>query len=119
MYVVKEYRNADVLEAINIALKAKLYVPGWALQPYLSWLRRRGERSWVDVTIRLAFNGETPIGIGVRHIDGPYNPMCFVRPQYRRKGIGSKLVEGFSFDEYEEGIKGSDQFWRKVKHDQN
>ena len=41
--------------------------------------------------------------------------LCFVKPEYRHKGIGTNLIDTFKNKKtiHAEGIKGSDCFWDK------
>ena len=86
-----EYKIAtemrETVEFSNIALQHRLYVIGWNLQIYLK-KSSNGGKSFIV----LAYENEIPIGIGHYYYE---NGLCnfFVRKEYRRRGIGSKLVQ--------------------------
>lgn len=85
----KTYKNVDVREAARIALNAKLFVPGWCLREDLNWLCYP-EHASENFIIVLAFNKlGNPIGI----CSFNHNQISvFVKRDYRRIGIGSKLI---------------------------
>lgn len=102
-----KYRVCDP----KIALDARLYVPGWQL---------KGLLEDADKCV-VAFYDDIPVGSMCMQGEGswPGNvAMAFVRPAYRRLGIGSGMIKHFrryickDFSVYT-GIKGSIKFWRK------
>ena len=76
------------------ALRARLYVSGWQLSPTLMRIRDEPYINEND-TIVLIYDNGTPIGVCVmqHHLAGA-KPVSstFVRKSYRRRGIGTKLI---------------------------
>lgn len=123
------------VEAARAALKARLYVPGWSLQGYFSYIIHNPTGAGLRFRISLAyqrrnFNGLghpdlnfdglvyrelTPIGVG--YYDARSNAVAtFVKPKHRRKGVGTRLVEALEPPKQwgcKHGIYGSDQFWNQ------
>jgi GNAT superfamily N-acetyltransferase len=95
----------------KIALYARLFVNGWALNKIMHTILRGGHRGSI---VALAWLDETPIGVSISTTNGVLQ--VFVRKAHRRKGIGSKLVNAVKRDKdiADEGIKGSGAFWDSV-----
>lgn len=93
----------------EIALRARLFVPGWQLQYLLK------NSTWCVI----AFDGDKAIGVMVYDMnDHRANVMAFVRSQYRRQGVGSRMFTLLKRNVYNtdfkavEGVYGSRFFWR-------
>ena len=95
----------------KIALYARLFVNGWALNSIMHTILRGGHRGSI---VALAWLDEAPVGVAVSTTNGVLQ--VFVRKKYRRQGIGSKLVNAVKRekDVADEGIKGSGVFWDSV-----
>lgn len=97
------------------ALDNHLYIDGWMLKMWLNNLRG-------TETISLAYDGiiPLPIGIALRHSfyssEESDHIAVYVKPNYRRLGIGTKLIQTITTEEfdYSSGIRGSLDFFRKV-----
>jgi GNAT superfamily N-acetyltransferase len=106
------YSGKDVIEIATTALQERLYHhPDWSLKQTLKVILKFG--NIMRCTIAAAFDGETLIGICYN--DKYLEVETYVRPNYRRKGIGSELlklvyVDGTTFNY---GIEGSLEFYLK------
>jgi GNAT superfamily N-acetyltransferase len=92
----------------DAALKARLYVSGWAL----SYELRRIRDNISNRRVALAYIGDDCVGVCIR-IRGLKELQVFVRKKYRRMGIGSELVKALKRkgDQASEGIRSSRKFW--------
>lgn len=108
----------DLIRACELALQNKLYVKGWVLKYSLVGIRDNPENR-KGAAIAMAYEGDTPIGLAVAHFR---SIASFVKPKYRRKGIGSELVKvlqknmketDFNNLEAGLGIEGSHEFWQQ------
>ena len=106
------YRDGDAYIGAELAVKYRLYVPGWRLRgELLNILRERH----IDSVVSIGFLENTPICVAVMHRGAI---MAFTRKAMRRKGYGLKIVLSCLTDERipvtECGVKGSNLFWKKV-----
>lgn len=109
-----------VKEASWLALKHRLYIPGWSLYDVFRKAIVRPE----NYAISLCFSDEEiPIGVGVIEKVEPWPGakkwiQVFVRKSQRRQGIGRQIVERLVkiVPDFEWGIgmKGSRDFWNEV-----
>lgn len=96
------------------ALAHTLYVPRWSLRNYLERIQRTNKGKivlWLN-------ENQTPVGVAIISVMGQV--MTFVHPDYRRQGIGSKMVAAllqaypcntqYLFGDY--GVAGSLGFWK-------
>jgi GNAT superfamily N-acetyltransferase len=108
--VVLSYKGEENLQlAAKLAMGSKLYHrKDWLLFQALLYPSSLSQCS-------LAFNSRgTVIGIMVVSLD---NIMCYVRPRYRKQGIGRKLFETIKMNKkiYAiKGIEGSGKFWESL-----
>jgi len=86
-----DFFYADTNEERNrfaeIALKNRLYVPGWALFDNLQDIKRNYND---DEIIIAMYEG---VIIGVHTLDWSIRGMWFTRPVFRKNGIGRKMTE--------------------------
>ena len=96
----------------DIAIKARLFVPGWQLR----WILKGTSKCLI------AYDNNTPIGVLGWTDD--YNPkypevQIFVRKSYRNNGIATAMLLKFKKKfkpttiSAAEGVLGSRWFWRK------
>ena len=100
--VIKKIHNVE--KAADLALKNRLFVPGWQLGEILRNINR------LKCEIALAFENETPIGICLKIYYEPENQLhVFVRKRCRKQGIGRRLISLLKDDKSygEIGIKKS------------
>ncbi len=121
MVSYKTYAEREVSEAADIVLKNRLYVSGWLMSGLMKKLRESSSE-FSDVEIVLAFDEQIPVGVCVHYSKEDFmrhkysRIQAFVRKQYRRNGIGSKMVRRvkktrpFAYH----GVDGSDLFWHSV-----
>lgn len=97
-------KKLPILEAKKLAIKYRLYVPGWGLRWELSEINNSNLK---DYKILMVFDNKTPIGICLkRKYSSTSNQlMVFVRKQYRYNGIGRRLVNKIK-DEHSYGDIG-------------
>lgn len=72
------------------ALKARLYVPGWDLNPTLHWIIETNN----DIKYGVAVTYDNGIPIAVATTKATWNGMVyvFVRKKYRSNNIGKKII---------------------------
>ena len=121
----------DIVSACSCAIANKLFVnrKEWSLATILSIELSRAKRktdgtkpSWAYLPpiVSMAYAGEVPVGIGIVS-DGQIS--VYIKPKYRKKGIGTRLVTACkNSPEFElkkvyscAGIKGSEKFWESNK----
>lgn len=78
----------SIKEVCQAGIDHNLYVSGWSMY----YMFQNPETITVAV---LAFHDGVPIGVCLAgaEIDYHYDVSVFIKPEYRRLGIGSKLVE--------------------------
>ena len=108
----------NLIQACELALQHKLYVKGWVLQYSLIGIKNNPENR-KGAAIAMAYEGDIPVGIAIVHFR---SIASFVKPKYRRKGIGTELVnllkknmKSSDFNNLEAGlgIPGSNEFWQQ------
>ena len=93
--MIKLYSNESLLTAIELALKHKLYVPGWELKNTLEgsidFIKESLEDGdEINIHIALFFEQNIPVGIiFTRTFD--METQFFVKENFRRKGIATAL----------------------------
>lgn len=91
----KQNNEDKIIELCELALKYRLYVPGWTLRKILKdFIIGKGKIDFIAI----AFEENIPIGIIL--INDEIRKNCikiFVRKSKRRLGIGTKLVEKAKF----------------------
>lgn len=110
MNKLRTYRTKPGIElAISIIRKNHLYVDGWWMQTRLDF------PDAIDV-IAIYYVDSKPVGCGLRlKYHASTNVMVYVKPKFRNKGIGTKLVSKLKRKPVRSalGIIGSDIFWYK------
>jgi len=133
--------NDDVVEYIDICLKNKLYVAGWTLRPMLLSHKEKIDNNIFSikkdmlyfVNIGICVHEEKPIALnfqfGSIYTKGLVNKLeshAFVRKNYRRQKIGSKMfmitkdkiekqIEEYNISfSASTGIKKSEEFWKHL-----
>lgn len=106
-----------LLNYIREAISARLFVPGWLLHEDFTLALENLSKSRVK-KISLAYdakNTSKPIGVALqRGID----IKVFVRKQYRRKKVGTRLIRRIATGNHwtwDWGIDGSGAFFKKVR----
>lgn len=93
--MIKIFSNESLLDAISLALKHKLYVPGWELKNTLKgsvdFIKESlADGEPVNIHIALFFDQDAPVGIVfTRTFDK--ETQFFVKEKYRRQGIATAL----------------------------
>lgn len=86
------YKTADTkedrIEFCKIAISNRLFIGGWQLRSYLTSVVN-GYADPVEIEVSLAFDEEKPVAIAFK---SNRVIQCFVRANYREKGIGTNLV---------------------------
>lgn len=114
---IKKFQNETLDEGRNICNKNHLYVPTWS---FTLWLHKDYENDLNSIYI--LYDGEKPIGSClVLNENCGVSVGVFIKPQYRNRGFGSKLLRFVTKDnkdrvlQYDMGIQGSLEFFEKVK----
>lgn len=105
-----------------LALKNKLYVPGWSLQGNLVKINSLEKQKKNKTQIVLAFDGDKPVGIVLfnQSTRGRVFIMLFVRRAYRRKGVATNMIElwrrNYTCKKFVAflGSEGSEAFLKKI-----
>lgn len=108
--------NSEV-EKADIAIKNKLYVPKWYMLNYLKEIREEKDIA-KDDTVYLHYENGKAVGCAIRLArEEKPEVVSFVKKAYRRRGIGTKLIQ--QIEDYENcnaymGIWGSEKFWSRT-----
>lgn len=107
----KLFSGKDAVNAAIIAKKARLYVNDWAMRSMFIDIENTSNPK---AQIAIAFCEEVPIAAVITYANETH---AFVRKSYRKRGVASNLIKstGIAIKRTQEGIKGSDKFWSKVK----
>lgn len=108
------YENATLSEGAQIALTARLFIPGWSLRPTLYDLRER--RSFCKAKIAIGYKNGVAICLALIDPTGMY--MAFCRKSERRNGYTSKCVHALGHQPLGwagEGVYGTMAFWEANK----
>ncbi len=111
MLTTKVYSGAKLSVGADLAIRARLYVPGWELRGVLQCMKTNHRQ---DSKMAITFRDSVPICVVVSHYG---ETMAFTRKIERKKGIGMKTFKAMKLHKmplYGHGIKGSYDFWRKV-----
>ena len=120
--MLKVYTSVDeVLVAIDLVLKNRLYVSGWLLSECLVRARRRLLMSkscaqrCTQYKIALMFKDSLPVAVAFFDRDSSLNMMAFCRVSERRCGHASKCVQALGIDTFSAavGIEHSRKLWSK------
>lgn len=114
---IKKYSNDKISEGRKICNKHCLYVPTWS---FSLWLGEYYEEYLKSIYI--IFDGEKPIG-SCLVLNSTYdvNIGVFIKPQYRNRGFGKKLIRFVARNnksqklQYDMGMMGSLEFFEKAK----
>jgi hypothetical protein len=109
--------NQEVIELSKIALRHKLFVPGWMLQGILSdkvhFIDTKSKAGIKQIAI--AYVLKVPIAVAI--VEPNNQVMIFVRLIMRKKGIGTKLLSKLDLPKHPrflDGVDGSHIFYRKA-----
>lgn len=121
-------KTADEKQLLaKVALEEELYHPGWMLKQELVNIERGLNVHCVDIS--LARKDGVAVGVSIYFIpntapsdaNSPFEPkavICFVNPDHRREGIGTKLIKSFGVSPAEmlsyRGEFGSMEFWTQT-----
>lgn len=79
----------SIKDICTLALKHRLYVPGWSMHDYFTWYLN-GSDHRIKHAAMYFVDG---IPVGVAFVQGSLSMQCFVRKSMRRQQIGSKLID--------------------------
>lgn len=129
MTAIAVYRGKNkVRDAVGIAEKFGLRVPGWALERVYRDIRRYDDNARKSKLV-IAFEDDKAIAVAITTpmpyyvgMDGETLVAAFVVPEHRGKGIGSEVVKALSHTTLKRsragsGIDGSEKFWQTLKVD--
>jgi GNAT superfamily N-acetyltransferase len=120
MSQTKDQINAD------IAIKNNLYVEGWGLILQLERIRNGRRKGVVRIhyekTVLMkdgkyqSYDIPVAVLLIVKQPCAPKQAMVFVKEEYRRKGIATKMLARFKPDNLfaRTGVKGSHDFWSRM-----
>lgn len=105
------YSGETLAEGAQIALTARLFVPGWQLSGVLGRMRASpGAKDRITIT----FVGGEPISVAT-YDERTDQIMCFTRKSMRGNGYGTLAVQMLRVSAKsayaDAGIYGSEQFW--------
>lgn len=115
-YQLFQYATPDeVAKVCSTALKHRLFVNTWCLRDDLRYFKDDPTLGVGRLKIALAYHNKDPIGI-IFSDRGQVS--AFVRKSFRRQGVASNgiLFGQFQIERCGEGIKGSYEFWAKMRH---
>lgn len=110
----------------DIALRNRLFIPGWQLSHTLKSIRSNKYGWYSQHTVNLHYEEGKPVGVIVMEAkkDKSFTEslyinsdvQVFIRKEHRRKGIGTKLVQGLNKKAVRGhcGIDGSLDFWSHI-----
>jgi GNAT superfamily N-acetyltransferase len=111
--------------AAEKALKAHLYVSGWTIEMWLKlWLKYDPDNQFVKRVVICSLNGNA-VGLGIRlkgkFKEGWVNTVIYVKPAFRRRGIGTKIFQKLIKKDptpvrVAPGLKGSSEFFQVLKN---
>lgn len=109
-------------DAAEIALKNRLYVAGWSLRKNLMAVSALEKRKKGRTQIVIGFKGVTPVSVAMfsANTRGRVFVMLYVKPQYRRKGIATNMIElwrkNYKCKKFVAflGVEGSEAFFKKI-----
>lgn len=114
--IVADVRE-HIIEQAHMARKHRLYVPGWVMRTIYSDWMECPDMIMANDRLAVMYHDSRPIGAATFTIQGT-EAMVYVKPDYRRRGIGTKLIQSatshVSRYDYGHGIRGSDQFWPTI-----
>lgn len=106
---------AELREGAALALKHRLYVPGWTLFGVLVGLRNA--RFTCQDQLAMTFVDGEPVALAV-YEKWHHQVMAFTKRAHRLRGYGTMAVSELRFDRNivfaDEGVRGTRQFWRSA-----
>lgn len=108
MLKIKVYRGGSLSEGADLCLKARLFVPGWDLNPTLAKMRDHGDSK---SRIAVLFENQQPVALCLFNGD---MLMAFCRKDRRRRGYGSRCFDALGRPPHAwagEGVAGTMSFW--------
>lgn len=101
MIKVKKFEKSEINEARKICFKHYLYVPSWSFQ---MWLTHRYYQNRIK-QIFIVYKDKIPVGASIVLTDeSDVNVGFFVKPQYRRLGLGKRLMKSVSENNKEQNL---------------
>lgn len=103
--------ETSAADGARIALKHQLYVPTWLLQSNLAEVRHRPKGK----KIALLFKNNVPVAVAFLD-DSTRVMQVFVRPEERRHGYGTKVVQAIKPEKRvhaHQGLPDTWRFWEK------
>lgn len=114
--IIKANDEQEKIQMAKLALEMHLYVPSWTMQGAYADIKS-GEN--VDYDFAMAFSGKKVLGcIILNKMTGEVD--VFVKKEYRRQGVGSKLIQMMKEHNNEvsghfRGAKGSIPFFESCQ----
>lgn len=117
----------QAVEFAKTAVSNRLFVTGWRLNQVLHQIINRDTNESINPVITICVDNLTgaAVGIAVRCKCSVfalrYTMQVFTRQSYRRRGIGTRMVDlcgGMTDCFGGPGIEGSDQFWENCRQRQ-
>lgn len=105
-------RKLDKKAAAEAALSCHLYIEGFGLKKYLERMVKYDMDNGTKIC--MCFDKGTPVAICLT--DKGNEIETFVKEEYRRRGIGTKMVKQLSHPEtkYNSGLDGSVEFYKSL-----
>lgn len=118
--VTKVSYGEYAVELAKIALKARLYVPGWDLNPTLHTIIKHANSMCYGVAV--TFYYDKPIAVAITKATWNGVVYTFVKPKHRKNGHGrnvtKSLLSKYVGDEepagHGTGIKGASKFFESM-----
>lgn len=112
------FKDSTFNEGARLAIKHRLFEPGWLLLPTLQGLIKKKNH---NAKLSLVFVSTVPVSVALLCYDLCYDElMCFTSKAHRRQGHGQSAVKAiYRIDSptgiviANEGSEGSIQFWSK------
>ena len=119
--------SQETIENAKIALKHRLFVPGWQMRELL--LQAAGRKQPLSpMVVELLYRGDQPVAVGLSKYTLSENirVSCivhvFVRKTHRRQGLGRQLVHQLTQTAHQHhcevkcfnGVDGSEVFWQRM-----
>lgn len=130
MFWFKKIKQKDIESIIKLILSKKLYIEGYMAKKLFVFPE-------IILKLGIVYESDASNIIGwcavydynkfvtlvndatmIRWFDDDYRVMIYIDTHYRRKGLGRLLIKKMrleSFISHDEGIDGSNEFWKKVR----
>lgn len=90
--------NQDAIGLAKEALQARLYVPGWDMNPTLHYIINTSNS--INYGVAVAYMDSVPVGVAIVKTSWNGVVYVFVRKKYRCNGVGRKLVNALISNYY-------------------